>query len=208
MDADFLRAKQKVKRGTDFRDTVEVDVGGDPIEFGFRLLNEGEWDRVETELPLDELQGGDAQPLDEDERGRLEELDGKDNEELTQAEEEELVELAQRSGVQRLFEALDEDANDVLRWAGRKAIFPTPEDVEEVLQSTVAERVEVLGQDVVERLNGDADHDRHIVETAIADSMEEWVCDQPYPIQKTVGLRAFIESLKVRGNGVDSSETT
>jgi len=196
IDADFLRAKSKIKRGTDFRDTVDVDIGGEDHTFGFRLLNEDEFDDVSMALPIEEMQGN-REGLSEEEQERLQELAEKDQTDLTEEEQERLQELAGKSETLELFDALDEEANEALRWAGKQAILPAPEDVRAVKTADFSQKVELLGKDIANTTS------ENQIENALkANHIEPMIDDQPFPIKRTVGLRAFIETFKVRGNGL------
>ncbi len=199
LDAEFLRAKEKIRRGTDYIDTIGVPMGDDEVEFGFRLLNESEFDPVKSAMPIEDIEmGGDG--LSEDERERMEELAEQaeeDIESLSDDEKDELQELMDRSETSSILQALNDEANDALYAAGKRAILPTPEDVEAVMNADFSEQVEILGRDLAES------ESRRDIRQSIKKDIESMIEKQPYPVKRYVGLNAFVETMSVRGgNGL------
>ena len=192
----WLKARQKINKGVDWRGTQTVSIDGEEIPLGFRLLEEGEFTRVQSALPLDEMKGdadGDGD-LTDDQR-RLLELQRKDS--LTDEEREEFEELSQAvtDGEGGSFEDhLDEEAYDAILWAGKKAMMPTEGDIEDILTLPPNQQEVILGE------SGSMDSER--VEELLKQDMIETTANQPYPIKLTLGINAFFETAQVRGNGI------
>lgn len=195
---DWITARQKINKGVDWRDTANVSLGGTTAEIGHRLLHEPEYLEIKQALSLGELREyKDEHQTDAQER--LLELQEKD--ELTDEEEAELDDLSAEVAQQtdEMEEALGTDAYDRLMWAGKRAIMPTQDDLEDFVFNAPTEvQREVLGE-VPNHLSPDDPE----VESALKSDMVETVSEQPFPITLNIGMQAFMETIRVLGNGFD-----
>lgn len=197
---DYLTARDKINQGVDWRGTANVPVDGETMQFGHRLLNETEFHDLKRVIPLSELR--EYKNSDEsDAEKRLQELQQKD--ELSDAEERELEQLqAEVAAMQDDIEdALGEDAYDEIMRAGRRAIMPTEDDVEDIINAPHDVQRRVLGE-VPQMLDFDT------AEELLKEDMVETVSQQPYPIKFTVGMQAFAETVRVLGNGIRREDAT
>jgi len=195
-NGDFLVADEKIEQGNNWSDTMAIPVAGEKLEFGFELLNERVRQEVQSTLPLDEFRdykkGGVS-----DEQERLMELQRKD--ELTDDEQEELVELAEEVNPEdEGRDTLGDDAVEALMDAGKHAICPTDDDIDDILQAPPDVQENVLGEI--------PDHmDKDVIREQLREYMRERVDDQPFPIKFQIGQRAFMETVAVQGNGFQAT---
>lgn len=197
---DYLTARNKINQGTDWRGTASVAVDGNELAIGHRLLNEEEFFDIKRVIPLSELR----EYRDEDESDaekRLRELQSRD-EELTKEETEELEQLQGEIAAKQddIEDALGKEAYDKLMWAGKQAIMPTEDDIEDIIQASPEVQREVLCQDGEDLPNPMLPGS---VEPRLKRDMVETVEAQPYPIKYTIGMKAFVETVSVLGNGLN-----
>lgn len=188
----WVKARNKITDGTDWRGTATVPLGGDVVEIGHRLLTESEFFEVKQAIDvaeLKELKDNETEDIDE----RLRELQSKDEDELTETEKSELRDLSEKMAVRQseIEQKIGEDVNAKLMWAGKRAIAPTEDDVSAVMndlelqQEMFGEAIQGGKKQFEERLKAD---------------MQETVDGQPYPIKYMIGQKAFEESMKLLGN--------
>lgn len=192
LNGDFLLADEKIEQGTNWSDTMQIPVAGEKLEFGFELLDERVRQSVQNTLPMDEFRdyrkGGMS-----DEHKRLMELQRKD--ELTDEEEDEMIELAQEVNPEEEGrDSLGDDAVDALMDAGKHAVIPTDDDVQDLLAADPGTQERILGE-IPDHL--DADVAREELESYMSERIEE----QPFPIKFALGQRAYMETVAVAGNG-------
>lgn len=198
---DYLTGRRKVSQGTDWRGTVNVSLGDDTVSWGHRLLNESEFFEVKQIISLSEFEDykDEDQP---DAQERLLELQEK--EELTDEEEAELQDLSREMAAEtdKIEDALGDDAYDKLMWAGKQAVMPTDEDLEDLVFNAPKEiQSEILG-DVPQHLSPDDPK----VEEALKRDMVQTISQQPFPIKLNLGMQAFMETIRVMGNGLNPEE--
>jgi len=192
----WVKARNKITDGTDWRGTVAVPMGDETIDIGHRLLHESEFFTVKQAIDLGELAEYEDEAMDGDQE-RLQELQAKDAEELSERETEELEDLSKKLAVKQseIEQKLGEDVYEKLLWAGEKAIAPTSDDISNVMsdlelqKQMFGEAIEGGQQEFEERIKAD---------------MEQMVVGQPYPIKYMIGQTAYKESMQLLGNGETS----
>jgi len=191
-NGDFLVADEKIQQGMEWSDTMTIPIAGEKREFGFVLLDERVRQEVQSALPLEKFKdyrkGGMS-----DEQERLMELQRKD--ELSESEQEELVELAEQVNPEEEGrDTLGEDAVNALMDAGRHAIEPTEDDVQDIMQAP-PDIQEQIFDEIPSHL------DKETAQTQLKSYMQSRVEGQPFPIKFQIGQRAFMETVAVQGNG-------
>jgi hypothetical protein len=192
LNGDLLRADEKIREGTDWEGTMSIPVAGEKLEFGFTLLDERVRQAVQNELPMDEFRKYRQSDMS-DEQKRLLELQRK--EDLTDEEETELIELAEEVNPEEEGrDSLPDGAVAALMDAGKHALEPTEDDVQDVLAAD---------PDTQQRIFGEMpDHvDTDSARSALREYMREQIEEQPFPIKFTLGQRAYMETVAVAGNG-------
>jgi len=194
-NGDWITARQKINEGTDWRGTANVTVDGEAREIGFRLLNESEFLDLKRVIPLSDLQEYQDEDQSEAEE-RLQELQSKD--ELTDEEERELETLQAKvaSMQDEIEDKLGQEAYDEILRAGKRAVMPTEGDVQDILDAPLDVQKQILHH-VPDYMDFEA------AEELLKQDMEQTIEDQPYPIKFTLGMQAFMESVKVLGNGLN-----
>lgn len=200
---DYITARKKINEGTDWRGSANVPIDGDATELGFRLLSESEFLELKRIIPLSELQEYQDEDQTESEQ-RLQELQEKD--ELTDEEVRELENLQAKLATMqdKIEDALGKDAYDKIMWAGKKAIMPTEADVEDYLGADPELQCRIAGVGSVAELPNPLTFDD--AEEILKRDMVETVSHQPYPIKFTLGMQAFMETVRVLGNGLRRGE--
>lgn len=198
LNGDFLRADEKIERGTSWSDTMQIAIAGEKMEFGFTLLDERVRQRVQSTLPLDEFRDYQKGGMS-DEQKELMELQRKD--ELSEEERERLIELAQEVNPEEEGkDTLGNDAVEALMDAGKHAIEPTEDDVTDVINAEPQTHEKIFGE-IPDHL------DKEVAREGLREYMREQVEEQPFPIKFTLGQRAFMETVAVQGNGFPSQST-
>lgn len=194
----WRKARNKITEGKEWRGSVPVPLGGETIDIGHRLLTESEFFRVKEAIDLAELSQYEDEAMD-GEMERLQELQAKDDEELSSAEQEELEELSTKLAVKQseLQDKLGDDVYKELLWAGRKAIHPTDEDVQEFMNDLEWQK-DLNDGDPIEGTT------RRRFEQVLKADMQQMVDEQPYPVKYMVGQAAFKESMQLLGNDESS----
>jgi len=196
LNGDFLRADEKIRQGTDWRDTMPIPIAGEKMEFGFTLLNERIRQEVQNCLPIDEFRKYKQSGMS-DEQERLMELQRKD--ELSEEEQDELIELAEKVNPEdEGRESLPDAAVDALMDAGKHAIKPTEGDVQDIISADPETQERVFGE-IPEHLDTDT------AESLLGEYMREQIEDQPFPIKFSLGQRAYMETVAVQGNGFQNT---
>jgi len=196
LNGDFLKADEKIQQGNEWTDTMKIPVAGEKMEFGFTLLDERIRQMVQSKLPLEEFRDYRSGGMS-DEQKRLMELQRKDD--LTDDEQEELIELAQEVNPEdEGKDSLGQEAVDALMDAGRHAIEPTDDDIQDVINADPQTQERILGE-IPNHLDGD------VVRDGLREYMRESVEDQPFPIKFHIGQRAFMETISVQGNGFQNT---
>jgi hypothetical protein len=192
LNGDLLRADEKIREGTDWEGTMSIPVAGEKLEFGFTLLDERVRQAVQNELPMDEFRKYRQSDMS-DEQKRLLELQRK--EDLTDEEETELIELAEEVNPEEEGrDSLPDGAVAALMDAGKHALEPTEDDVQDVLAAD---------PDIQQRIFGEMpDHvNTESARNALREYMRDQIEEQPFPIKFTLGQRAYMETVAVAGNG-------
>ncbi|MDB9247449.1 hypothetical protein PN419_00310 [Halorubrum ezzemoulense] len=186
----WLDARQKIQEGTDYTDTVEVPFGDETIELTHRLLTESELYEVEASIDREELMEYQQEDMSDAEQ-RIRELQEKDD--LTAAEQQELKDLARQIQAEQagIMDSMGEEAFDAFMNAGRTALTPSEEDIDEHFE---------LSTDEQERRFNFVPNTREEMREAIELEMREMVVDQPYPIKLIVGQKAYAESVSLLGD--------
>jgi hypothetical protein len=191
-NGDFLVADEKIQQGMEWSDTMTIPIAGEKHEFGFVLLDERVRQEVQSALPLEKFKdyrkGGMS-----DEQERLMELQRKD--ELSESEQEELVELAEQVNPEEEGQdTLGKDAVNALMDAGKHAIEPTEDDIQDIMQAPPATQEQIFDE-IPSHL------DQETARTQLKSYMQSRVEKQPFPIKFQIGQRAFMETVAVQGNG-------
>lgn len=203
-NGDWITARRKINEGTDWRGTANVTIDGAAKEIGFRLLSESEFLELKRVIPLSELQEYEEDEQTEAEQ-RLQELQAKDD--LDADEERELESLQEQVAAMQdsIEDALGSEAYDKIMWAGRKAIMPTDDDIQDFYNCSPQVQCEIAGVQSVKQLPQHMSDDD--VEDILKNDMIDVISQQPYPIKFNIGMQAFMESVKVLGNGLIREET-
>jgi predicted RNA binding protein with dsRBD fold (UPF0201 family) len=195
---DLLKADDKIQLGTEWKDTISIPMAGEKLEFGFSLLDERPRQKLQNELPLDELREYKSDGMS-DEQKRLMELQRKD--ELTEEEEEEFLELNEEVNPEEEGrEKLSNAAVDKLMDAGKHALEPTEDDVSDLMGAPPDKQEDILGE-----IPDHLDHDE--AKDALREYMQERLEEQPFPIKYVLGQRAYMETVSVLGNGFQETST-
>jgi len=186
----WLEAREKIQEGTSYTDTVDVPFGDRTIELTHRLLDESELYEVEAAIDREQMMEYQADDMSNAEQ-RIREL--QDKAELSTAEEQELQELAQQIQAEQagIMDAMGEDAFDAFMEAGRTAITPSQDDIDEHFE---------LSTDEQERRFNFIPKTREDMREAIELEMREMVVEQPYPIKLIIGQKAYFESIALLGD--------
>jgi len=186
----WLEAREKIQEGTSYTDTVDVPFGDRTIELTHRLLDESELYEVEAAIDREQMMEYQADDISNAEQ-RIREL--QDKAELSTAEEQELQELAQQIQAEQagIMDAMGEDAFDAFMEAGRTAITPSQDDIDEHFE---------LSTDEQERRFNFIPKTREDMREAIELEMREMVVEQPYPIKLIIGQKAYFESIALLGD--------
>jgi hypothetical protein len=205
LNGDLLRADEKIEQGNKWQDTMNLPVAGEQMEFGFTLLDERVRQRVQDELPLDEFREY-RDDEESEEYERFMELQRKDD--LTEEEEDELVELAEEVDPEEEGQdSLGEDAVEVLMDAGKEALEPTEDDVNDLISAEPPTQQKVF--EALEEYDGIPQHlDADVAKDALREYMKERIEDQPFPIKFYLGQRSFMETMSVMGNGFQNTSTS
>jgi len=104
-----------------------------------------------------------------------------------------LQELAQQIQAEQagIMDAMGEDAFDAFMEAGRTAITPSQDDIDEHFE---------LSTDEQERRFNFIPKTREDMREAIELEMREMVVEQPYPIKLIIGQKAYFESIALLGD--------
>jgi len=192
---DVFRAKEKTQNAENWRGTVEIPMGGETIELGHRLLNEGEMTRLQTMIDSSEAVEYEQEQAEEYERAM--ELQEKPREELSESERKELEQLLaeirqEKDDVEDQFSA---EALDELLALGKEAVKPSPDDVRTVWEHDAGTQKEILG---------DIPSNREDVEDVLTADAQEAVTNSVYPVKLRVAMKALRETKSVWGNGLQS----
>lgn len=194
-NGDLLRADEKIERGTKWEDTTTIPIAGEQMEFGFSLLDERVNQRVQSTLPLEEFRDYKKGGMS-DEQERLLELQRKDD--LSDEEREELADLAEEVNPEEEGrDTLGNDAVEALMDAGKHALKPTEDDVQDAMSLDPERQREMFGS--VPEGGPDVFHDE------LQSYMRERIEGQPFPIKFTLGQIAFMETVAVQGNGFQNT---
>jgi len=194
LNGDFLVADEKIEQGIEWTDSMNIPIAGEKLEFGFSLLNERVRQKVQTTLPIDELQQYRKDDTSEDHE-RLMELQRKD--ELTEDEREELLELAEKvNPEQEGRDSLGDEAVDALMDAGKHAIEPTDGDVSDIMSAD---------PETQQRMLGTLDVNQESARDKLREYMRDRIEEQPFPIKFVLGQRAYMETVAVQGNGFQNT---
>jgi len=186
----WLEAREKIQEGTSYTDTVDVPFGDRTIELTHRLLDESELYEVEAAIDREQMMEYQADDMSNAEQ-RIREL--QDKAELSAAEEQELQELAQQIQAEQagIMDAMGEDAFDAFMEAGRTAITPSQDDIDEHFELDGFTHVFAGLWNEVEApflfVRGELE-------------MREMVVEQPYPIKLIIGQKAYFESIALLGD--------
>jgi hypothetical protein len=195
---DLLKADDKIQQGTEWKDTISIPMAGEKLEFGFALLDERPRQKLQNELPLDELREYKSDGMSEEQK-RLMELQRKD--ELTEEEEDEFLELNEEVNPEEEGrEKLSNAAVDKLMDAGKHALEPTEDDVSDLMSAPPDKQEDILGE-----IPDHLDHDE--AKDALREYMQERLEEQPFPIKYVLGQRAYMETVSVLGNGFQETST-
>jgi hypothetical protein len=193
LNGDLLRADEKIEQGIEWTDTMLIPVAGEKMEFGFSLLDETVRQRVQEALPMDEFRQYKNDGVSE-EQERVMELQRKDD--LSEEEQDELLELMEEINPEEEGrKKLGDDAVDALMMAGKEALEPTDEDVQDLLVAEPEVQERVFGGNIPSMM------DKETAREGLRDYMQERVVGQPFPIKYVLGQRAYMETVAVAGNG-------
>jgi hypothetical protein len=193
LNGDLLRADEKIEQGIEWSDTMLIPVAGEKMEFGFSLLDETVRQRVQEALPMDEFRQYKNDGVSQ-EQERVMELQRK--EDLTEEEQDELVELMEQINPEEEGrKRLGDEAVDALMMAGKEALEPTDDDVNDLLTADPEVQRKVFDGNIPSVLDEEAARE------GLRDYMKERVVGQPFPIKYVLGQRAYMETVAVAGNG-------
>lgn len=190
--------KNKINEGTDWRGTIEIELGDETVEYTHRMLHESELIRVRNTIDQNAVDS-DTDDIDEDARDRLVELQQKD--ELTDDERDEMRELGKdlAGDEDTLMDALSEDGMYLLMEMGRNAICPSEEYVDWTFSQKPATQCEHMGVESVPN-----PMTKEVVADELQSELRNDIDGQPYPIKIQIGMAAFAETMSVLGNGLQT----
>lgn len=189
----WLKARQKINEGKDYTEKTPVPFGDETIEITHRLLTESELmavqSNIDQEALLEHRTDGES-----DAEQRLRELQNKD--ELTDAEERELQEVGDEVQRQKagIMNSLGKETYDAFMEAGKKALTPSEEDIDDAYALSPDEQENLFGKVLTHRNEA-----RDLLKSDMRNSVE----DQPYPIKYIIGQAAYGESMKLLGDEED-----
>ena len=186
----WLEARPKIEQGREHTDTVEVPIGGGTITLTHRLLTERELTDVEAALDRQDMVDHIESDVSDYEQ-RFQELQSKD--ELTAAEKQELEDLGRQIQAEQagIMDSMGKEAFDAFMDAGKKALVPTDDDIDDYFGMEASEQRDIFGF---------LPETRTEMREAIKDDMVEVVEGQPYPFKFIVGQKAYAESLSLLGD--------
>jgi len=200
--------RQKSIAAKEYTDYANVPVGSDTYELPYSLLGAEQQLEVQSKIDLSSIAEMDGEVEMDEELEQAEEivqeLQSKDD--LTDKEEEKLREnqlvLAKNEG--KLMDALGKETLVAFHDAGRAAISPDREDVENVMESPVAsiDRFEDIDSAPTPS-NGE--WTREMARRAIRREMLHIFDDNPLMIYFTIGQQVWEESQSA-GNLVENSD--
>jgi hypothetical protein len=189
----WLQARQKINEGKDYTTKTPVPFGDETIEITHRLLTEGELmavqSNIDQEALLEHRTDGES-----DAEQRLRELQEK--EDLTDAEERELQEVGNEVQRQKagIMNSLGKETYDAFMAAGKKALVPSEDDVDDAFALDPSEQERIFGKVLTHRKEA-----KDLLKSDMRNSVE----DQPYPIKYIIGQAAYGESMKLLGDEED-----
>lgn len=186
--SDWTRAKKKSREGVEFIDYANVPMGDETFELAYGLLSGDDFLDIYGRMDIQTIR---EYQDESDTNERLQELQSKD--ELTDDEEDELQDLHEEVTEEsaELISRLGDDTLSAIQDAGRLALRPDREDINDALELSSAEQEERFGETL--RTPQEA---REAIET----EMREVVKESPYLIAWTIGQKAFEESQRLVGN--------
>lgn len=190
--SDLLALRQKVVQGKEWRKTIDVSVGGEDFEINIRQLCDEEFWAVYENIDIDELKEfAEESDNTEEEIERIEELQDKDD--LSEEEEQELETLTRSIGSSQsqIIDHIGDEAFDALQEAGKYAIMPDGDDVDEVMQKPMKEQEDEFG---------------HVLKSpeqaqeALKNNFESMLEESIDLLAFQIGINAFFETLDDQGN--------
>jgi len=143
----FSKAKAKLKKGSDWRGEITVDIDGETVTLCVRQLTDPEMEEVMALFDRDEIEElRDEYP--DDVREELDEL--RDKDELSAEEEErrsELQDEMEDAGVD-VFGVLSEDTFEAVRLAAVYGVEPDAEDMQHAMRERAHEIEKEYGTQV------------------------------------------------------------
>ena len=198
---DWITARRKINKGKDWRGTANVSIGGQTMEIGHRLLTESEFLDLKRTLPLSELQEYREEDQSEAEQ-RLEELQQQDDLSPEEADELETLQAKVAAMQDDIEDALGEDAYDKIIWAGKRAVMPTEQDCEDFVNAPPSVQVDIADVTSPNQLPNPMTPGDEEVEQLLKQDMLATIEGCPYPLKFNIGMQAFMESVRVLGNGL------
>jgi hypothetical protein len=201
--------KQRSIAAKEYRGYANIPVGEATYEVPYELLSHDQQLEVQGDINLEALAETDgAVDLDEETETaeqRVQELQSKDD--LTEVEKQELRE-AQQTLMQNNAELVDKLGSETLKAfhkAGRMAIAPDTEDVNNVMDNPIEAKerfADIPGAPAF----GSGEITREAAARALKAEMRSILDDNPLPIYFTLGQQVFEESQSA-GKLADDSES-
>lgn len=153
--SDLFEVDRKVKEGAAWRSYITVDIDGEEYELCYRQLHDDEFASVVDIIGQEtfqqkfeefgEVADEEVADLSEEDLDRIEELQSKET--LSNEERAELNEYAEQvDSMDSMLGMMDPDLVEGMHYAGRCAIVPDDEDVDQVLAMTFDEQEELFGE--------------------------------------------------------------
>lgn len=191
--------KQKSVAATEYTDYANIPVGESTYEIPYTLLDQDQQLKIQSEIDMEAIAdlSDDTDVDDEVEEAEeiVEELQSKDNDELTEEDEQQLKEaqmtLLKNRG--QLVNAMGYETLKAFHDAGRAAIRPDSEDIENVL-STPRESKERFEDVDGAPTPTNGEWTREMAQRALRREMLSILDDVPFMIYFTIGQQVWEES--------------
>lgn len=183
--SDLSAVRQKVEEGIEWRGAIRVSINDEEHELTVRQLRDPEFFEVMSMIDREELEELQEE-LPEETMDEFRDLQTK--EELDEDEEERLDELREEleGSTTDMFQVLSEETFEGIRLAGKYAVEPDEEDMQNAFRERAAE---------IERQYGIKVQTPEDVYDALKDDIRAMIDDATQLTSFTIGMQALVESV-------------